>query len=241
MWTNCFSSLLNAQQHKEELTTMSDPTAVVEHQYFTEHDVESAVKRSKSGKAPGCNIVPNEAYKAGEHEMVRRLTLIFNQAYREECVPTEWGQAEICPIYKEKGDFPRCENYRGVSLMSHACKLYESVLECRLINIAEERLGPRQHGFRKGVGTIEWYDMGFKISYREALGIQSTPFHSFSGSWKSLRQRAQRETVDGVIHGTGWPTKSDKKTHTKPTRAEWAQTSEVENGLPQNQVFAKEA
>ena len=39
--------------------------------------------------------------------------------------------------------------------MSHACKLYESVLECRLRNIAEERLGPWQHGFRKGVGTTD--------------------------------------------------------------------------------------
>ena len=153
-WTNYFSSLLNVQQH-QELTTMSEPTAVVGHKLITEHEVESAVKRSKSGKAPGCDIIPNEVYKAGEHEMVRRLTAIFNQAYREGCVPTEWGQAEICPIYKQKGDYLRCENYRGVSLMSHACKLYESVLECRLRNIVEERLGPWQHGFRKGVGTTD--------------------------------------------------------------------------------------
>ena len=84
-WTNYFSSLLNVQQH-QELTTMSEPTAVVGHQLITEHEVESAVKRSKSGKAPGCDIIPNEVYKAGEHEMVRRLTAIFNQAYREGCV-----------------------------------------------------------------------------------------------------------------------------------------------------------
>ena len=87
--------------------------------------------------------------------MVRRLTAIFNQAYREGCVPIGWGQAEICPIYTQKGDFIRCENYKRVSLMSHACKLYESVLECRLRNIVEERLGPWQHRFRKGVGTTD--------------------------------------------------------------------------------------
>ena len=57
--------------------------AVVEYQHITEHEMESAVKRSKSGKAPGCDFIPNEVYKAGEHEMVRRLTMIFNQAYRE--------------------------------------------------------------------------------------------------------------------------------------------------------------
>ena len=32
-WTNYVSSLLNVQQHKEELTTMSEPTAVVEYQH----------------------------------------------------------------------------------------------------------------------------------------------------------------------------------------------------------------
>ena len=90
--------------------------------------MESAVKRGKGGTAPGCDIIPNEVYKAGEHEMVRRLTAIFNQAYREGCVPTERGHAEMCPIYKQKGDFLRCENYRGVSLMSHACKIVNQFL-----------------------------------------------------------------------------------------------------------------
>ena len=68
---------------------MSELAAVVEYQHITEHEVESAVKRSKSGKAPGCDIIPNGVYKAGEHEMVITLTAIFNQAYREGCVPTE--------------------------------------------------------------------------------------------------------------------------------------------------------
>ena len=80
--------MLNVEQH-QRLTTMSEPKAVIEHQHITEHEVESAIKRSKSGKAPGCDIIPNEVYKAGEHDMVRILTAIFNQAYREGCVPTE--------------------------------------------------------------------------------------------------------------------------------------------------------
>ena len=43
--------------------------------------------------------------------MVRELTAIFNQAYRDGCVPTG-----ICPIYTENGDFLRCENYSATSL-----------------------------------------------------------------------------------------------------------------------------
>ena len=35
---------------------MSESTAVVEHQHITDHEVESAVKRSKSGKGPSFQI-----------------------------------------------------------------------------------------------------------------------------------------------------------------------------------------
>ena len=84
---------------------MYEPTAVVEHQHITGHYVESAVKLSKSAMAPWFDTIPNEEYKAGEYEMVGRLTAIFNQAYHEGCVPTEWGQAKIFPIYRQECDF----------------------------------------------------------------------------------------------------------------------------------------
>ena len=44
--------------------------------------------------------------------------------------------------------------------MCHVAKLYESVLEARLRRATEDKLGPRQHGFRKGVGTC---DMNFAL------------------------------------------------------------------------------
>ena len=62
-----------------------------------------------------------------------------------------------CPIYKQKGDYLRCENYRGISLMCHVAKLYEFVLEASLRRATEEKLGPWQHGFRKGVGTSDMF------------------------------------------------------------------------------------
>ena len=61
----------------------------------------------------------------------------------------------MCPIYKNKGDFLKCENYRGISLLKQAFKMYESVLERRLRNIVEEKLGPWEHGFRRGKGTTD--------------------------------------------------------------------------------------
>ena len=45
-WSNYFSSLLNVQQHQEELTTMSESTAVVEYHHITEHEVELAFEEN---------------------------------------------------------------------------------------------------------------------------------------------------------------------------------------------------
>lgn len=62
-------------------------------------------------------------------------------------MPEEWGRAIICPIYKKK-DKAECANYRGISLLSHASKVYERILERRLRNIVEGVLGECQCGFR---------------------------------------------------------------------------------------------
>ena len=59
---------------------------------------------------------------------VKALTMIFNTSYKTGKIPQEWGRSVIWPIYKNKGDFPKCENYRGISLLSHAFRIYESVL-----------------------------------------------------------------------------------------------------------------
>ena len=45
-WSNYFSSLLNVQQHQEELMTMSESTAVVEYHHITEHEVELAFEEN---------------------------------------------------------------------------------------------------------------------------------------------------------------------------------------------------
>ena len=86
---------------------------------------------------------------------VKALTMIFNTSYKTGKIPQECGRSVICPIYKNKGDILKCENYKGISLLNHAFKIYESVLEKRHRNIVEEKLGPWQHGFRRGKGTTD--------------------------------------------------------------------------------------
>ena len=118
-------------------------------------EVEAVIERFGNCKATGTDCIPNEIYNVGSVGTVKTLTMIFNTSYKTGKIPHEWGRSVICPIFKNKGDFLKCENYIGISLLNHACKIYESVLERKLINIVEDKLGSWQHGFRRGKGTTD--------------------------------------------------------------------------------------
>ena len=46
----------------------------------SEDYVKRAVARSRNGKAPGCDIIPNGIYKTGNKAMICRLTKLFSTA-----------------------------------------------------------------------------------------------------------------------------------------------------------------
>jgi sorting nexin-29 len=60
----------------------------------------------------------------------------------------------ICPIHK-KGDKLKCENHRGISLLSTAYKLLTTILKERLECFSEEILGDYQAGFRRNRSTSD--------------------------------------------------------------------------------------
>ena len=97
--------------------------------------------------------IPTEGNEEAENRLQRPIAAHTNDEITT--LEVEAVRSVICPTYKNKGDFLKCENYRGMSLLNHAFKIYESVLEKRLRNIVEEKLGPWQHGVRRGKGTTD--------------------------------------------------------------------------------------
>ena len=78
-WTDYFLNLLNVDTQENDEIGESRLEDNMNIEEVTQDEVKRAVDRSRNGKAPGCDI------------------------------PEEWGKAEICPIYKEKGGCLKCQ------------------------------------------------------------------------------------------------------------------------------------
>ena len=67
--------------------------------------------------------------------------------------PKIWRTSQIIPVPK-KGDLSLATNYRGISLMSIAAKIYNKLILNRLIPFVEPILRKNQNGFRRGRSTL---------------------------------------------------------------------------------------
>ena len=97
----------------------------------------------KSGKSRGVdNVTAEEIYLLiliDTDVFFRLLTILWN---REE-MPQEWSRSVIIPIFEKKGKII-CDNYRGISLLCHAEKLFASILLHRIRKRTEEILSESQ-------------------------------------------------------------------------------------------------
>ena len=82
------------------------------------------------------------------------LHSICSEVWTSELIPKEWVDSVIVPIPK-KGNLQLCDNWRGISLLSVAGKVFGRILANRIAPIAESVLDESQCGFRKCRGTID--------------------------------------------------------------------------------------
>ena len=92
--------------------------------------VEIAISKLKNGKSPGICGISAEMLKAGRTVVVKWLHRIMSLAWDNGQVPEDWRRAEIVPVHK-KGSKMKCENYRGISLLSIPSKVYVRILDER--------------------------------------------------------------------------------------------------------------
>ena len=113
--------------------------------------------KCKNGKSPGSDNISSEFYKFLPENWIYYLNLLFNRIMEEEIIPDSWAQILTKMIYKNKGTMSEPENYRPISLVNSALKIFTQILGMRLNKWTEKNkiLPEYQSGFRSGRGYID--------------------------------------------------------------------------------------
>lgn len=118
---------------------------------FTINELKIAIKKLKSSKAFGPDNIPAIIWK---DEIFHDLLLkLCNFCLINKTCPSSWRTSQIIPVPK-KGDLTLVTNYRGISLLPIAAKIYNKLILNRLLPKVEPLLRKNQNGFRAGRSTL---------------------------------------------------------------------------------------
>ena len=95
------------------------------------------------------SAITAEALQGGGAQMVDVIHAFCVEVYTRLSPPRQWVTNVIIPLPK-KGDLSLMTNYRGMSLMSIAAKVYNKILLCRIRPDVDPLLRSNQAGFRPG-------------------------------------------------------------------------------------------
>ena len=70
-------------------------------------------------------------------------------------MPDDFRDALIVSLYKNKGSKADCGNYRGISLLPIAGKIFARIILNRLIAVSKASLPEAQCGFHPGRSTVD--------------------------------------------------------------------------------------
>ena len=157
-WSEHFQKLLNVPGDIDHEALDNIPQRIIKtslDEIPTIDEMGKAIAGLKDGKAPGGDGIPAEVWKHGGVNLFSRLHQLITNAWEVGSVPQAWKDASIVTIYK-KGDRTDCGNYRGISLLSIAGKIFARILLNRLsTHITPEVVPETQCGFRGNRSTVD--------------------------------------------------------------------------------------
>ena len=120
-------------------------------------------------------------------------------------MPQDMRDAKIITLYKNKGDRGDCNNYRGVSLLNVAGKIFAKVILKRLQTLADQVYPDTQCSFRSGRSTI---DMIFSLrQLQEKCREQQKPLCVAFVDLTKAFDIVSREGLYDVLKNAGCPPK----------------------------------
>ena len=173
------------------------------------------------------------------------LAKLFNNCLKESCFPDCWKVSSVVPVFKNVGERSTAKNYRPVSLLSVVSKVFEKLLNNRIVGYLEKYglFCDFQYGFRSSRSSA---DLLTVVSDRIARAFNrsvATPAvaldisKAFDRVWHAgLLQKLKSYGISGHIFGLISSFLSDRRL---PVVLDGKSSQEypVNAGLPQGSIL----
>ena len=111
-----------------------------------------------SSKASGPDGIPVAVLKNCEPKLSYILAELFNMCLKEFCFPDCWKISSVVPVFKNVGERSTAKNYRTVSLLSVVSKVFEKLVNNRIVDYLEKcgLFSDFRYGFRSSRSTADF-------------------------------------------------------------------------------------
>ena len=89
-------------------------------------------------KVSGPDCIPVVVLKNCELELSYILAELFNKCLKESCFPDCWKVSSVVPVFKNVGERSTAKNYHPVSLLSVVSKVFEKLVNNRIVDHLEK-------------------------------------------------------------------------------------------------------
>jgi len=203
-WSTYFEALLNAKI--ASTVTPPEPAAKdlpICSDDFSLAEVIDAIEHLHENKAPGPDhAITAEVLKNGGSYIRQLIHHICNQVYTSNTALKQWTTNVIVPVPK-KGNLQLMSNYRGISLMSIAAKVYNKMINNRLMPEVDKLLRPNQAGFRMGRGCIQQVHILRRIF--EGAKAKHLPLFATFIDFKKAFDSINRDMMFAILRHYGIP------------------------------------
>ena len=119
--------------------------------------VRKVVMNPDLSKASGPDCIPVLVLKNCEPELSYILAELLNKCLTESCFPDCWKVSSVVPEFKNVEERSTAKNYRPVSLLSVVSKVFEKLVNNRIIDHLEKcgLFSDFQYGFRSSRSTAD--------------------------------------------------------------------------------------
>ena len=143
---------------------------------FTVEEIEAAIKKLKSGKAPGRDNIHPEFVIHQSAKTTAWLYSFFKSCYRRSKLPKTWRHATVVALPKPNKPAQDPKSYRPISLLCVPFKILGTLIHSHIDPVVDPQPPREQAGFRRGRSTVDQVtlltqDTEHSFQHNEKVGV----------------------------------------------------------------------